>query len=32
MSSDQNHLKETDTEARFEFKKKERSSFQAEEG
>ena len=32
MSSDQDHLKETDTEARFEFKKEERSSFQAEKG
>ena len=32
MSSDQDHLQETDTEARFEFKKKERSSFQAEKG
>jgi len=32
MSSDQDHLKDTDTEARFEFKKEERSSFQAEKG
>jgi Fe-S cluster assembly protein SufB len=32
MSSEQDHLKETDTEARFEFKKEERSSFRAEKG
>jgi Fe-S cluster assembly protein SufB len=32
MSSDQDHLKETDTEARFEFKKEERSAFKAEKG
>ncbi|PSQ37784.1 Fe-S cluster assembly protein SufB, partial [Halobacteriales archaeon SW_10_66_29] len=32
MSSDQDHLKETDTEARFEFKKEEKSAFQTEKG
>ncbi len=32
MSSDQDHLKETDTEARFEFKKEQKSSFQADKG
>ncbi|SFF95921.1 Fe-S cluster assembly protein SufB [Halopelagius inordinatus] len=32
MSSDQDHLKDTDTEARFEFKKEQSSSFQAEKG
>jgi len=32
MSSDQDHLKETDTEARFEFKKEEKSAFEAEKG
>ena len=32
MSSEQDHLKETDTEARFEFKKEQKSSFQAEKG
>ena len=32
MSSEQDHLKETDTEARFEFKKDQKSSFQAEKG
>ncbi|PSQ06948.1 Fe-S cluster assembly protein SufB [Halobacteriales archaeon QS_6_71_20] len=32
MSSDQNHLKETDTEDRFDFKKEEKSAFQTEKG
>src|SRR6056297_1616015 len=32
MSSDQDHLKETDTEARFEFKKEEKSAFKSEKG
>jgi len=32
MSSDQDHLKETDTQARFEFKKEESSAFQTEKG
>ena len=32
MSSEQDHLKETDTEARFEFKKEEKSAFQTEKG
>lgn len=32
MSSDQDHLKETDTEKRFEFKKEEKSAFEAEKG
>ena len=32
MSSDQDHLKETDTEARFEFKKEEKSAFQTKKG
>src|SRR6056297_1680209 len=32
MSSDQDHLKETDTEARFEFKKEQKSAFQSEKG
>jgi len=32
MSSDQDHLKETDTEARFEFKKDENSAFETEKG
>jgi len=32
MSSEQNHLRETDTEARFEFKKEERSAFRSEKG
>ncbi|WP_439025852.1 Fe-S cluster assembly protein SufB [Haloarchaeobius sp. DT45] len=32
MSSDQDHLKETDTEARFEFKKEQKSAFQTEKG
>src|SRR6056297_2980294 len=30
--SSEDHLKETDTEARFEFKKEQKSSFQAEKG
>ncbi|PSQ45426.1 Fe-S cluster assembly protein SufB, partial [Halobacteriales archaeon SW_12_67_38] len=32
MSSDQDHLRETDSEARFEFKKEESSAFRAEKG
>jgi len=32
MSSQQDELKETDTEARFEFKKEEKSAFQTEKG
>ncbi|MGB9963558.1 Fe-S cluster assembly protein SufB [Halobacterium hubeiense] len=32
MSSDQDHLEETDTEARFEFKKEEKSAFKSEKG
>src|SRR6056297_390088 len=32
MSSDQDHLKETDTEARFEFKKEEKAAFETEKG
>ena len=32
MSSDQDHLQETDTEARFEFKKEEKSAFETEKG
>lgn len=32
MSSDQDHLKETDTEARFEFKKEQKAAFAAEKG
>jgi len=32
MSSEQDHLKETDTEARFEFKKEEKSAFKSEKG
>ena len=32
MSSDQDHLQETDTEARFEFSKEEKSAFRAEKG
>jgi Fe-S cluster assembly protein SufB len=32
MSSEQDHLKETDTEARFEFKKEEKSAFKTEKG
>ncbi|HKJ60150.1 MAG TPA: Fe-S cluster assembly protein SufB [Halobacteriales archaeon] len=32
MSSEQDHLKETDTEARFEFKKEQRAAFMAEKG
>ncbi|SIR86559.1 Fe-S cluster assembly protein SufB [Natronorubrum thiooxidans] len=32
MSSDQDHLKETDTEARFEFKKEERSAVKSDKG
>ena len=32
MSSDQDHLEETDTEARFEFKKEESSAFKSEKG
>ncbi len=32
MSSEENQLKETDTEARFEFKKEQKSAFQAEKG
>ncbi|WP_336037101.1 Fe-S cluster assembly protein SufB [Halobacterium yunchengense] len=32
MSSEQDHLEETDTEARFEFKKEEKSAFKSEKG
>jgi Fe-S cluster assembly protein SufB len=32
MSSDQDHLQETDTEARFEFSKEEKSAFRADKG
>ncbi|MCH7660945.1 MAG: Fe-S cluster assembly protein SufB, partial [Euryarchaeota archaeon] len=32
MSSEQDHLKETDTEARFEFKKEERSAVKSDAG
>jgi Fe-S cluster assembly protein SufB len=32
MSSEQDHLREADTEARFEFKKEEKSAFRAEKG
>ena len=32
MSSEQDHLQDTDTEARFEFKKEEKSAFEAEKG
>ncbi|WP_129114997.1 Fe-S cluster assembly protein SufB [Halegenticoccus tardaugens] len=32
MSSEQDHLKETDTEARFEFKKEQKAAFKADKG
>ncbi|MFW5974449.1 MAG: Fe-S cluster assembly protein SufB, partial [Natrialbaceae archaeon] len=32
MSSDQDHLEETNTERRFEFKKEEKAAFEAEKG
>ena len=32
MSSDQDHLRQTDTEARFDFKKTERSAYRSEKG